>query len=93
MRDDITNELYMPLSSTVVPKQKKEILYVSLDFENGLTIEALVDSGAYVSSIGQKEFEIFKQQAPSNVLKIDNLQFSNTSSKWPARKTNSNNYF
>ena len=46
VRDDNTNELYMPLSSTIVLKRKKEMLYVPLDFENGLTIDALVDSGA-----------------------------------------------
>ena len=51
VRDDITNELYMPLSSTIVLKRKKEMLYVPLDFENGLKIDALVDSGAYVSAI------------------------------------------
>ena len=55
VRDDITNEIYMPLSSTIVLKRKKEMLYVPLDFENGLTIDALVDSGAYVSAIAQKE--------------------------------------
>ena len=43
LRDDSTNELYMPLSSTIVLKRKKEMLYVSLDFENGLTIDTLVD--------------------------------------------------
>ena len=51
VRDENTNELYMPLSSTIVLKRKKEMLYVPLDFENGLTIDALVDSGAYVSAI------------------------------------------
>ena len=54
VRDDSTNELYMPLSSTIVLKRKKEMLYVPLDFENGLTMDALVDSGAYVSAIAQK---------------------------------------
>ena len=54
VRDDITNELYMPLFSTIVLKRKKEMLYVLLDFKNGLTIDALVDSGAYVSAIAQK---------------------------------------
>ena len=49
VRDDITNELYMPLSSTIVLKRKKEMLYVPLDFENGLTIDALVDSADYGS--------------------------------------------
>ena len=71
VRDDITNELYMPLSSIIVLKRKKEMLYVSLDFENGLTKDALVDSGAYVSAIAQKELDRIKQQAPSNILKID----------------------
>ena len=61
----------MPLSSTIVVKRKKEMLFVSLDFENGLTIDALVDSGAYVSAIAQNELDRIKQQSPSNILKID----------------------
>ena len=71
VRDDITNELYMPLSSTIVLKRKKQKLYVPLDFENGSAIDALVDSGAYVSAIAQKELDRIKQQAPSIILKID----------------------
>ena len=71
VRDDSTNELYMPLSCTIVRKRKKEMLYVPLDFENGLTIDALVDSGAYVSAIAEKELDRIKQQSPSNILKID----------------------
>ena len=35
MKDDITNEIYMPLSSTIFLKRKKELLYVPLDFKNG----------------------------------------------------------
>ena len=71
VRDDITNELHMALSSTVVLKRKKKMLYVPLKFENGLTIVAIADSGAYVSAIVQKELDISKQQAPSNISKID----------------------
>ena len=71
VRDDSTNELYMPLSSTIVLKRKKEMLYVPLDFKNGLTIDALVDSGAYVSAKAQKELDRIKQESPSNILKID----------------------
>ena len=71
VRDDVTNELYMPLSSTIVLKRKKEMLYVPLDFDNGLTKDELVDSGAYVSAKAQKELDRIKQQAPSNILKID----------------------
>ena len=69
--DDSTNELYMPLSSTIVLKRKKEMLYVRLDFENGLTIDAFVDSGAYVSAIAQKELDRIKPQSPSKILKGD----------------------
>ena len=73
VRDDITNELYMPLSSTVVLKRKKEMLYVPLDFKNGLTTDALVESGAYFSALAQKELDRIKQQAPSNILRNDDL--------------------
>ena len=88
VRDDITNELYMPLSSTIVLKRKKEMFYVPLDFENGLTIDALVDSRAYVSAIAQKELDRIKQQAPSNILKIDDppnfqIQVANGHSEKP----------
>ena len=71
VRDENTDELYMPLSSTIVLKRKKEMLYVPLDFQNGLTIVSFVDSGAYVSAIAQKELDRIQQQAPSNILKID----------------------
>ena len=71
MRDDITNELNMPLSSTIVFKRKKEMFFVPLDFKNGLTVYALVDSGAYVSAIAQKELDRIKQHSPSNIIKID----------------------
>ena len=47
------------------------MLCVPLDFKNGLIIDALVDSGAYVSAIAQKELDRIKQQSPSNILKID----------------------
>ena len=71
VRDDITNELYMLLSSTIVQKRKKKMFYVSLDFKIGLTIDAFVDSGAYISAIAQKQLDIIKQQGPSNIPKID----------------------
>ena len=46
-------------------------MYVPLDFENGLTIDAFVDSGAYVGTIAHKCWDRIKQQAPTNILKID----------------------
>ena len=69
--DEQTNELYLPLTSTVVLKRKQGMLSVPLDFENNLTVDALVDSGAFVSAIAQDDLETIKQKAPNNILKID----------------------
>ena len=71
VRDDISNECYVPLSSIIVLKRRKKILHVLLNFENGLTIDALFDSGAYVSAIAQKQLDRIKQQATSESLKVD----------------------
>ena len=71
VRDEQTNELYLPLTSTVILKRKQEMLYVPLDFENNLTVDALVDSRAFVSAIAQDDLETIKQKAPNNILKID----------------------
>ena len=71
VRDEQTNEVYLPLTSTVILKRKQEMLYVPLDFENNLTVDALVDSGAFVSAIAQDGLDTTKQKAPNNILKID----------------------
>ena len=71
VRDEQTNEVNLPLTSTVVLKRKQEMLYVPLDFENNLTVDALVDSGAFVSAIAQDDLGTIKQKAPNNILKID----------------------
>ena len=71
MRDEQTNEIYLPLISTVVLKRKQEMLYVPLDLENILTVDALVDSGAFVSAISQNNLDTMKKKAPKNILKID----------------------
>ena len=71
VRDEQTNEVYLPLTSTVVLKRKQEMLYVPLDFENNLTVDALVDSGAFVSAIAQDDSHTIKQKAPKNILEID----------------------
>ena len=47
------------------------MLYVPLDFENILTVDALVDSGAFVRAIAQDDLDTIKQKAPNNILKID----------------------
>ena len=47
------------------------MLYVPLDFENNLTVDALMDSGAFVSVIAQEDVDTIKQKVPNNILKID----------------------
>ena len=46
VRDETTEEIYMPMSSTLILKRKKEMLYVLMASKNGLTLDALVDSRA-----------------------------------------------
>ena len=71
VQDEQTNEVYLPFTSTVVLKRKQERLYVPLDFENILRVDALVDSRAYVSATAQDDLDIVKQKAPKKILKID----------------------
>ena len=71
VRVEQTNDIYLPLTSTVVLKRKQEMLYVPLDFENNLAVDALVDSGAFVSAIAQDDLGTIKQKAPNNILKFD----------------------
>ena len=42
-----------------------------LDFESNLTIDALVDSGAFVSAIAQVDLDNIKENAPTGILKVD----------------------
>ena len=65
-----SNETYLPLNASVTLKQKKKMLYVPIDFSNGVTIDALVDSGAYVSAIPEDEFERIKTYSRNNILKM-----------------------
>ena len=71
VRDEQTNEVYLPFTSRVVLKREKEVLYMPLDFENILTVDALVDSGAFVSSVAEKDLDTIKEEASNNFLKID----------------------
>ena len=51
VRKEQTNEVHLPLTTTVVLKRKRKMLYVPLDFDNNLTVHSLADSGAYFSAI------------------------------------------
>ena len=62
-RDENKKQLYRQLCSTKVLRQQKEMLYVPLRFDNGLTKDALVDSRALVSATAKNESGRMKQQA------------------------------
>ena len=66
-----TNELYLPLASTLVLKRKQEMIYVPLDFDNKLTIDASVDSRVYANSIFQNQTDTIKQKTPKNISRIN----------------------
>ena len=71
MRDEQTNQVYHPLISTVVLKRNQQMPCIALDFENNLTIDASVDSIAYVSAIAENDLDTVQQKAPTNILKIN----------------------
>ena len=48
------------------------MLYVPLDFKNNLTVDALVDSRAYVSAMAENDLDMIKQKASSYIHKIGN---------------------
>ena len=75
VKDEQTKEVYLPLTSTVNLKRKQEMLYVPVDFENNLTVDALVDSGAFVSAIVLNDLDTIKQKARNNILKNDPSKF------------------
>ena len=69
------------------------MLHVPLDFENLLTVDALVDSRALVSAVAQDDSDTIKKENPEKYPQNRRLsQFSNTSSQWPVRKTTINNH-
>ena len=58
MRDETS--LHAAISHEIL-QTKEKMLYVPLDLENGLTIDALVDSGAYISAIAMNWTEANKK--------------------------------
>ena len=93
MRYEQTNEVYLPLTSTVVFEQKQEMLYVPLDFDKNVTVDALAQWRAFISAIAQNDLDTIKEKATNNNLKIDDPPiFLETSSQWPVRKTVRNNH-
>ena len=53
-------------------ENKKFSMYHWICKKNNLTVDAVVDSGAYLSPIAQNDLETIKQKAPRKVFNIDN---------------------
>ena len=71
VKDETTIELFMPLASTIVLKRKKKWMYIPLKIELGLTVDGVVESGAYIRAIAQNELDRIRQKATANILRID----------------------
>ena len=53
---------YIPLMSAITLKKKKRMLFLPVDF-NSVKIDALVDSGAYINAISERDAEKLRQDA------------------------------
>ena len=53
---------YIPLMSAIALKKKKRMLFLPVEF-NTVKIDALVDSGAYINAISEKDAEKLRQNA------------------------------
>ena len=56
------NDDYIPLMSAITLKKKKRMLFLPVDF-NSVKIDALVDSGAYINAISERDAEKLRQHA------------------------------
>ena len=53
---------YIPLMSAIALKKKKRMLFLPVEF-NTVKLDALVDSGAYMKAISERDAEKFRQHA------------------------------
>ena len=65
-------------------------MYVPLNFENDLTIDAHVDSRAFASALAQSEMDRIKQQASASIFEVDDppkfqIQVANYQLEKPVR--------
>ena len=50
---------------------EKQMIWAHMDFKSGLTLDAVVDHGAYVTAMAASDSNRIKQQAAAKVSKID----------------------
>ena len=63
------NDEYIPLMSAIALKKKTRMLFLPVEF-NTVKIDALVDSGAYINAISEKDAEKLRQNASQCIIKI-----------------------
>ena len=73
LRGEKTNEVCLPLTSTVVLKREQEMLYVPVDFENNPTVDAMVDSRALVSATARMTWTQYNGKPQRILSKSTNL--------------------
>ena len=66
-RDPVTNEQCIPIFSAVTLKKKK-MLFALMDFQD-LTLDALIDSGAFVNCISETDYNKIFQMSPKDIVK------------------------
>ena len=57
---------YIPLMSAITLKKKRRMLFISLDFEK-VRIDALVDSGAYINVISERDAEKIQKETKAAI--------------------------
>ena len=78
---------YIPLMSAITLKKKKRMLFLPLDFAK-ITIDALVDSGAYINVISENDADKIREQEDNPVVKEAppppfKIQYANTALEKP----------
>ena len=84
-----TGEQCLPIFSAIALKQKRCMLFAPMDFQH-FSIDALIDSGALVNCMPEKEYQKLKNMSPANILKESDpppfkLQVANGDKETPTR--------
>ena len=61
-------ETYIPLHSTIILKKKRRMLYLPLEFGE-ITMDGLVDSGAFINAMSWSDYNAIKMNSDSCVIK------------------------
>ena len=92
-RDPVTNEQCIPIFSAVTLKKKK-MFFALMDLKD-LTLDALIDSGAFVNCISETDYNKIFQISPNDIVKElepppSNSKSRTAISKPPQRQSSSN---